>query len=284
MRARYLVRPACCLLAATLVVRPAFAQEAPVGPSAFTTAATPSSATGDALPAAAPARDWLRPSAVDLTGGGRTSPLRTLGRDFGTFFGTTANWQILGATAAAALTASRWDGAGAAEAREHLPASRFSFGNTGGSLLVQGGGAAATWALGRALGSPRLTALGGDLVEAQLVTQTVVQALKVSVQRPRPDGSNRLSFPSGHTASTFATASVLQRHYGWKAGVPAYAFAAYVGAARMAADKHHLTDVLVGAGIGVVAGRAVTVGVGDHRFDVGVAPTAGGAMVSFSRR
>jgi membrane-associated phospholipid phosphatase len=134
------------------------------------------------------------------------------------------------------------------------------------------------------LHSPRLAAVGGDLIEAQVLTQTVVQALKFSVQRPRPDGSDRLSFPSGHTASSFATASVLERHFGWKAGVPAYAFASYVGAARMAADKHHLSDVLVGAGVGIVAGRSVTIGVGDHRFDMGVAPTTGGAMVTFNRR
>ena len=78
---------------------------------------------------------------------------------------------------------------------------------------------------------------------------------------------------------------MLQRHFGWKVGVPAYAFGAYIGAARLAADKHHLSDVLMGAGIGLVAGRAVTVGVGSQRFDVGVAPAPGrGAMVTFSRK
>lgn len=230
------------------------------------------------------ARTWLRPSAVDFGAPAPQSPFDTLRRDFGQFFGSRANWQILGATAALAITASRFDAQSAHGARAHLPVSRFALGNTGGSLLVQGGGAAATWAIGKALGSPKMTALGGDLVEAQLMTQTMVQGLKVSVRRPRPDGSNRLSFPSGHTASSFATATVLQRHFGWKAGVPAYAFAAYVGTARMAADKHHLSDVLVGAGIGLVAGRTATIGVGGHRFDLGVAPTAGGAMVTFNRR
>jgi membrane-associated phospholipid phosphatase len=105
------------------------------------------------------------------------------------------------------------------------------------------------------------------------------------VRRTRPDGSDNVSFPSGHTASAFATASVLQRHYGWKIGVPAYAFGAYVASARLAADKHHLSDVLMGAGIGLVAGRAVTVGMGGQRFDLGVAPTPGrGAMVTFTRK
>ena len=78
---------------------------------------------------------------------------------------------------------------------------------------------------------------------------------------------------------------MLQRHLGWKVGAPAYAIAAYVGAARLAADKHHVSDVLMGAGIGLVAARSVTVGVGSQRFDVGVAPTAGrGAVVTFTRK
>jgi len=48
-----------------------------------------------------------------------------------------------------------------------------------------------------------------------------VQALTFTVQRTRPDGSDNSSFPSGHSASAFATTGVLQHHYGWKVGVPA---------------------------------------------------------------
>ena len=40
----------------------------------------------------------------------------------------------------------------------------------------------------------------------------------------------------------------------------------------MTADKHHLSDVIMGAGIGLVAGRSATVGVAGQRFAVGVAP------------
>ena len=46
------------------------------------------------------------------------------------------------------------------------------------------------------------------------------------LQRERPDQSNHQSFPSGHSVSAFATAGVLQRHYGWKAGIPATVIAA----------------------------------------------------------
>jgi hypothetical protein len=77
---------------------------------------------------------------------------------------------------------------------------------------------------------------------------------------------------------------VLQQHFGWKAGIPAYAFAGFVGASRMASSKHYLTDVLVGAGVGIAVGRTVTVNLGREKFSVGAAPTRGGAMVTFTKQ
>lgn len=238
-------------------------------------------------PAGAPARTgatWLQPAQFDLQPQPKRSPFGTVAHDFRVAFGTRANLRLLGGIGLLALTSAPFDSASADEAREHLAPGRFSLGNTGGGLLVQSGLAAGTWAAGKLLHAPRATAVGADLIEAQLVTQTVVQGLKYSVRRPRPDGSNNLSFPSGHTASSFATATVLTRHFGWAMGVPAYAFATYVGAARMSANKHHLSDVIMGAGIGLVAGRAVTVGVAGQRFDLGVAPASRGAMVTFTRK
>jgi membrane-associated phospholipid phosphatase len=81
--------------------------------------------------------------------------------------------------------------------------------------------------------------------------------LKYSVQRERPDGSNQHSFPSGHTASAFATASVLQQSYGWKVGTVAYLVAGYVGSARMVHNRHYLSDVAFGAAIGIAGARTV---------------------------
>ena len=185
--------------------------------------------------------------------------------------------------------ASRWPATSGTTTRAcgapTWPTAPFTAGNIGGGTAAQVGLAVGTWVIGRATGSPRMSAVGADLIEAQVVAQTVIQGLKHTVQRERPDGSDNRSFPSGHTGSAFATATVLQRHFGWKVGAPAYAFGAYVGAARIATDKHHLSDVLLGAGIGLVAGRSVTMGIGGHRFDVGVTPTTGrGAAVTFSRK
>ncbi len=79
--------------------------------------------------------------------------------------------------------------------------------------------------------------------------------LKYAIKEERPDHSNRHSFPSGHTSTTFATATFLQRRYGWKLGVPAYALATYVGWGRVFSKKHHWWDVVAGAAIG--AGSAL---------------------------
>ena len=97
------------------------------------------------------------------------------------------------------------------------------------------------------------------------------QGIKLAVGRTRPDGT-QFSFPSGHSASSFATATVLQRNLGWKAGVPAYAMATFVAASRVQVKRHYLSDVTMGAAIGIIAGRSVTVGRGDARF--AVAPSA----------
>jgi len=137
----------------------------------------------------------------------------------------------------------------------------FDSGEFIGGGLAQFGAAFATYAIGRASHDRATAVLGADLFRAQLLCAGLTQGVKFAVDRSRPDGSH-YSFPSGHTSGTFATAAVLQRHYGWKVGAPAYAIAAYVGASRLSENQHFLSDVLFGAGLGIVSGRAVTVGHG----------------------
>ncbi len=103
--------------------------------------------------------------------------------------------------------------------------------------------------------------------------------MKYGVRRTRPDGSNAASFPSGHSSGTFASATVLHRHYGWKAGVPAYAVATWVAASRLNENKHFLSDVAFGAAVGILGGRTVTFGHGSTRFEVAPLAAPGGAGV-----
>ncbi|HKW03089.1 MAG TPA: phosphatase PAP2 family protein [Vicinamibacterales bacterium] len=132
-----------------------------------------------------------------------------------------------------------------------------------GSTEVQVGAALTTYIVGRARHQTRVQHIGMDLLEAQLLTEGIVELTKVAVRRDRPinpDGSHYpgYSFPSGHAAITFASATVLQQHLGWRAAVPTYALATYVAASRLHDNRHFASDVVFGAAVGVVVGRSVT--------------------------
>jgi membrane-associated phospholipid phosphatase len=157
----------------------------------------------------------------------------------------------------------------------------FTHGELIGGAKAQLAAAVATQVVGHAIRNPKVSALGADLVRAQIVTQTLTAGIKLSVRRGRPDGT-QFSFPSGHASTTFATATVLQRHLGWKAGVPAYALATYVAASRVQVKRHYLSDVTLGATLGIIAARSVTVGRGDARFALAPSAVPGGAGVNFT--
>ncbi len=110
---------------------------------------------------------------------------------------------------------------------------------------------------GRFAPQGRFRAMTYDFAQALIVTEAYTGILKYSVQRPRPDGSDNLSFPSGHTSAAFTLATVAEHHYGWQIGVPAYLLAAGIGYSRMEKDKHNLSDVLAGATLGIIVGRTV---------------------------
>ena len=84
----------------------------------------------------------------------------------------------------------------------------------------------------------------------------VVQTIKHTTNVMRPDGTDNHSFPSGHTATAFMTATMLTKEYGhispW-IGMGAYSFATATGLMRIANNKHWLSDVLTGAGIGIIS-------------------------------
>lgn len=86
-----------------------------------------------------------------------------------------------------------------------------------------------------------------------------VTALKKITKIDRPDGSNVDSFPSGHTALAFAGAEFLYQEYKdvsvWY-GVSGYVVATATGALRIYNNKHWLTDVVAGAGIGILSTKA----------------------------
>jgi membrane-associated phospholipid phosphatase len=157
----------------------------------------------------------------------------------------------------------------------------FKAGAILGGAEFQFGASMATWGIGRMTGNSRMAEVGAHLLRAQIVSQTITHSIKAVVKRTRPDGSTQNSFPSGHTSVSFASATVLQREFGWKVGIPAYAVASYIGMSRIEGKRHFASDVLFGAAIGVMSGRAATVDIAGKRFLVSPSATKGGGAVSF---
>lgn len=134
----------------------------------------------------------------------------------------------------------------------------------GAALLLYGGGIMAD--------SPRWKETGEMLGEALILADSATLILKQASGRGRPNTTTHKgdfrpfsfksdydSFPSMHTASSFAFASVISRTSGSvPTAVASYCAAAFVGYSRMNQNKHWASDVLLGAAIGELAGRVAT--------------------------
>lgn len=269
------LRLAVCSIFSVAIAVPAFAQDATPAESARVESpgAGQLPRPGQPLPP-----EMVLPRTTELESG---NFFKLVGSDFKNFFSSdTAH--VMAYTSVAAIGAAPWDREGINNGF-NIPTTVFQSGNLMGSFAFQVGIGAAGYAVGRVSGKGKLARVGRDVVRAQILSQGIAQVTKFSVGRKRPDGSNSQSFPSGHAASAFATASVLHRHYGWKAGVPAFAFGSYVALARMSWNKHHATDVVMGAGLGIASARTVTMSVAGTRFNMGVQPQVGGASINFTK-
>ena len=85
----------------------------------------------------------------------------------------------------------------------------------------------------------------------------LVNGIKYTTSEMRPDGSTRNSWPSGHTATAFLAATILHKEYGltrspWYS-VGAYTLATATGVMRVLNNRHWISDVLSGAGIGILS-------------------------------
>jgi membrane-associated phospholipid phosphatase len=99
------------------------------------------------------------------------------------------------------------------------------------------------------------------MARALAVTDVTTLILKSTVQNHTPNGED-WAWPSGHTASSFCVASVLDEFYGPKVGIPAYLLAGFVGYRMMDSGDHWASDVLFGGVLGYVVGHAIA---GEHK-------------------
>jgi len=96
----------------------------------------------------------------------------------------------------------------------------------------------------------------GYYLVSEVIMNSTVHLLKNTTHRERPDYSGINSFPSGHTANAFAAAEFLKQEY--KDINPWYGYAGYTvatatGVLRMYNNKHWLSDVVAGAGFGILS-------------------------------
>lgn len=91
---------------------------------------------------------------------------------------------------------------------------------------------------------------------SMVIMGILVNSIKYSAKVERPDGSRANSFPSGHTSNAFTQATFLHKEYGQVS--PMYSIAGYTmstltGLGRNLNNRHWISDVLAGAGIGILS-------------------------------
>ena len=81
-------------------------------------------------------------------------------------------------------------------------------------------------------------------------------AMKGVIDTPRPDSRDNDAFPSGHCCVAFVGAELVRLEYGWGWGAGAYAVATTVAVLRIYHNRHWLSDLLMGAGMGILSAHA----------------------------
>jgi membrane-associated phospholipid phosphatase len=134
-----------------------------------------------------------------------------------------------------------------------------------GAWYSLGGFTAGTFLYGKIAGDNHAREAGLLSLEALGHAQIAVFAIKEATNRQRPlDGSGGggfwqggNAFPSGHSASAFAVATVFSYEYRDHLAVPivAYSTAALISASRLSARRHWVSDIFVGGSLGFMVGR-----------------------------
>jgi membrane-associated phospholipid phosphatase len=225
----------------------------------------------------------------ERTHSGLSALMRSTASDFVAFPKRQSTWVILGIGAGAAAIAYPFDDEINEELQEADGLRKFlAPGKYLGYGWVQGGAAVGLYVVGRYALKPdagsrtnKVSHLGFDLLRANLVTQAFTYGIKYAVQRDRPTGEC-CAFPSGHASVTFATAAVLERHFGYRASWPMFAIAGYVSASRLTDNRHFLSDVLFGSALGMATGWTVVGRHGRDNFALYPVPVRGGVLLAGS--
>lgn len=200
-----------------------------------------------------------------------------------------STWVFLGVGAGAALAVHPADDSLNAHLEGSTADKIFAPGKYIGSFYTQAGVAVGLYVVGRYMMKPdegthtnKVAHLGFDLLRTVFITEGITQGMKVIAQRDRPTGAC-CSFPSGHASATFATASVIERHLGYRAAWPTYVIASYVAMSRLHDNVHFVSDVVFGSALGISTGWTVVGRHGRTNFTMMPVPVRGGVMLSVMR-
>lgn len=222
---------------------------------------------------------------------GLVALVKETGADFVAFPKRRSTWVIVAVGAGLAALAHVVDNDVNAHLAGSTSASRFfAPGKVLGAAYTQFGVAAGLYVVGRyvmprAEGEPRtnkLSHLGFDLFRAQILSQAMIRTMRYTIRRDRP-GGGCCSFPSGHAATAFAAASVIERHFGYRLAWPTLAAATYVGMSRLHENRHYLSDVVFGAAMGTAIGWTVVGRHGRDSYAFVPAPIRGGVALMLMR-
>jgi Capsule assembly protein Wzi/PAP2 superfamily len=182
----------------------------------------------------------------------------------------TKDWLVAGGVAAATGGAMLLD----TQVRRTVQDHRTHGGDNAAQIvtnlgfIVPAAGAVTSYVLGEALGDEKAKQRAADAVEATIFSSALVFSMNFLTGRSKPEdnrGSQDYhpfnisgSLPSFHTAEAFAAAAVAAEHWDdpWVSAL-AYGLATSVGLSRIYLDKHWSSDVVLGAAIGTVVGKAV---------------------------
>ena len=298
---RFYRRVVCCVLLLCLVVvaRPAAAQEVPRGALELPQIDWVALAAGDDADsgpfALVPAFDEL---AIAQTPASPPEPAHTgfkalvieTAKDYRAFPLRRSTWVILAiGGVGAALAHPADDSLNAKLSGSDAAATFFAAGKYIGSTYVQAGAAISLYVIGRYMlphpdgnRTNKVSHLGFDMLRALLLSEGLTQGIKITVQRDRPTGEC-CAFPSGHASAAFATASVLERHLGYRGSWPMYLVATYVAMSRLHDNRNFLSDVVFGSALGIASGWTVVGRHGRSNYSLMPVPTRGGMMVMITR-
>jgi len=183
-----------------------------------------------------------------------------------------------------------------ADARSGTLTGLTDFGNLASNPFLHIGVAAALYGAGAVADEPEFMRLGEELGEALFLADGASFVLKEAIGRGRPhtgESNSRYrpfqfksgygSLPSMHTASSFAVAHVLaSKTQSFPVKVLCYAAAGFAGFSRLYQDKHWLSDVVLGAAIGELAGDAVTRYYASKKGEFTIAPLSIGGVPSLA--